>query len=216
MTRTTKNRVIALAAAAGLATASIGALSYTRLTEAQENTQEYVKSNLAFTPLSFNIEGSIDGQNFNDTDPLTLNLVGGGTGDLSLRPGEANAVYQQYWVRIKAGSSTSLNAKANIQETGLPNTAFANSLRVSYYAGATTCDSSTTSGSPRLVDTRLRGNTIEGISLSSPTAEGQPGEAVPICIKTWMADDDWLNPGDPAPQVTATWTLTAQSETKQQ
>lgn len=200
-----KRRAIALASSIGLGAAALGIAAVATMTEAQRSTEEHVTGEFALTPHEFSIEGSINGSTFDDSH-LTLVVEGDANSNRSLEVGRDNAVYQKYWVRLSAG--TDLNAQAGIAEGGLPDTAFARSLSTEIWANSTRC-----SGTPdgqRIQYGPARQSRTASFNLSAGETD-RPGEAVQLCIVTWMTDDSWRRPGQTPPTVEATWTVNAQS-----
>ncbi|MFD5868258.1 hypothetical protein ACFWGD_06555 [Corynebacterium sp. NPDC060344] len=201
-------RAVALVGALGLGSAALGLAAVSTMTEAQRATEEHVTGEFALTPHEFSIEGSVDGTTFDDSH-LTLLVDGSDDPNLRLEVGRDNAVYQKYWVRLAAG--TELNAQAGIIEGGLPDSEFANSLSTEIWANSTRC-----SGTPdgdRIQNGPARDSRTAPFDLEAGET-GQPGEAVQLCVVTWMTDDSFVTPSRTSEPVQATWTVNAQSTSR--
>ncbi len=201
-------RAIALVGALGLGSAALGLAAVSTMTEAQRATEEHVAGEFALTPHEFSIEGSVDGTTFDDGH-LTLLVEAPDEPNLNMEVGRDNAVYQKYWVRLSA--ATELNGQAGIVEAGLPDSAFANSLSTEIWVNSTRC-----SGTPdgeRIQYGPARESRTAPFDLEAGDA-GQPGDAVQLCVVTWMTDDSWNVPGPTPSPVQATWTVNAQSTSR--
>lgn len=149
-----------------------------------------------------NLEGSTDGMNWVDSATLEF-----GPEQMALKVGEANAVYSPLWVRPGAG--TNAPSSANVSETGLPDTAFAQALRGELYLSPSACDANGTSGAQPIGSGALRGQTSSPFDLEQPTTIGRPGEPVELCAKAWMNDNNWLLAGTSPGTAQAAWNITA-------
>lgn len=202
-------RAVALVGALGLGSAALGLAAVSTITEAQRSAEEHVTGEFALTPHEFSIEGSVDGTTFDGDSHLRLLVDGSDDPNKKMEVGRENAIYQKFWVRLTAG--TELNAQAGIVEGGLPDNDFANSLSTEIWANSTEC-----SGTPdgqRIQHGPARASRTAPFDLEAGET-GQPGDAVQLCIVTWMTDDGWMNPSRTSDEVEAIWTVTAQSTSR--
>lgn len=173
------------------------------LTEAQRSSTHFAVTEFrtAVQPV-LNLEGSTDNASWGESATLDF-----GPEQMALNVGEDNAVYAQMWVRPGAGTNAA--SSATVSETGLADTAFANSLRGEIYLSPSACDAAGT-GEPRpIASGPLRKQTASPFDLDIPETIGRAGESVELCLKVWMNDNNWLLGGEAPPTDRATWDITA-------
>lgn len=128
---------------------------------------------------------------------------------MALKVGKDNAVYAPMYVRL--GKGTTGKATATLTENRLTDSAFPNSLRAQIYKDVDNCSKAGVAGKPTIQKTdTMRGQTTNAFELAAPTATGQPGTTVKLCVETWMNDNNWLLGGKTPPEATANWRVTAQ------
>lgn len=205
-THTSTFRLTVLAVAAAVVAAIVGLGFMTASTLAARQTEEHVTTQFdVLLPNIFELEGSTDNSEWNQ-GPGTVATLDFDADNLALEPGEANAVYAPMWVRVAAGSTSA--GTATISESGVANTSFGRSLRSEIYAGGTRCAANP--DGVRIQSGNLRNSTTDEFTLAGPDGDA-PGAPTLVCVKAWMADNDWLLGGQTPPTVTATWTVNGQS-----
>lgn len=127
---------------------------------------------------------------------------------MALNVGENNAVYAPMYVRL--GKGTTSGAKATIKENRLSTGKFEDALRSRIYVGVDDCSAAGVSGAGIQTSMNMRGQGTREFNLPAPTQDDQPGATVKLCVKTWMADNNWLLGGKTPPNATANWRVTAQ------
>ena len=198
-------QMIRAAASAALLSATV--LALTSPTEAARSKGFNLGAEFPFTVDSaFVLEHSANGVDWaNDGKVQSMTFD---SRAMALKVGEDNAVYAPMYLRLGAGTAS--GATATIVENGLRTSAFEQSLRARIYPGVDDCSASGVSGDGAQNSLNMRGQGTSTFDLPAPTQANQPGEAVRVCVKAWMNDNNWLLGGKTPPTATATWRVTAQ------
>ena len=194
-------------ATASVALGSVALLAAATPTEAARSKEFNLESEFTFTiEAGFTLEHSANGVDWaRDGSVKTMTFD---SRAMALKVGENNAVYAPMYLRLGAGTAT--GATATIQENGLSTSAFEQSLRARIYPGVDDCSAAGVSGTGTQNSVNMRGQSTSAFDLPAPTQANQPGEAVRVCVKAWMNDNNWLLGGATPPTATATWRVTAQ------
>lgn len=194
-------------AAASVAVATTGLLWTSIPTEAARSQEFELESEFKFTINSgFTLEHSANGVDW--VKDGSVKTIAFDSRAMALKVGEQNAVYAPMYLRLGAGTAS--NASATLKESGLGSSEFERSLRARIYPGVTNCGSAGVSGTGVQNTVNMRGQSTSAFELPAPTQANQPGEAVRVCVKAWMNDNNWLLGGANPPTATAKWRVTAQ------
>lgn len=198
-----------LAQAMAIAVATVATVAAASApTEAARSEQFNLESEFKFTiDSSFTLEHSANGVDW--VKDGSVKAMAFNSQAMSLKVGEANAVYAPMYLRLGAGTVDS--ASATIKEINLGNSSFEQSLRARIYPNVNSCSASGISGTGAQNSINMRGqSTTSPFTLPAPTQANQPGAPVRVCVKAWMNDNNWLLGGSNPPTATAKWRVTAQ------